>query len=393
MRWKTSSAEVSYPIIGLRLSGSAVQPTWSTVAAAGEAAGDVVVGADGAHDAAARPPTSSAASARARAAAWTECAAIHDLPLVGRSGHTPRARRRAVQSGPYGSEHRQEHEFAPPAAPPTAEPRMTAAATPRRRGRPRVGADPQGPLDEWIDGLSPTAIHVVEAGRRVLVADGYEAVTIERVAQEATVSPPTVRRCSSARRACCTRSSAASRRRSGRSSWRRSRTSNPGRAPGGLRARPRPADRHRGRRVGLTEALAHGVRDPSFARSSPSTTTSRAAAGSSSGSTRPQPRLPERDPGQPPPAAPWPASSSRPSTACRSSRDRPGLRRPRRRPSLSSPRWSGAGCARSAAGSSSYPRAVDSAPPASFTGRNALQRERSYCVPASAAHEPSVGGH
>jgi AcrR family transcriptional regulator len=68
------------------------------------------------------------------------------------------------------------------------------AGTPRRRGRPRAGADPQGPLDEWIDGLSPTAIHVVEAGRRVLVADGYEAVTIERVAQEANVSPPTVRR-------------------------------------------------------------------------------------------------------------------------------------------------------------------------------------------------------
>lgn len=68
------------------------------------------------------------------------------------------------------------------------------AGTPRRRGRPRAGADPQGPLDEWIDGLSPTAIHVVEAGRRVLVTDGYEAVTIERVAHEANVSPPTVRR-------------------------------------------------------------------------------------------------------------------------------------------------------------------------------------------------------
>lgn len=68
------------------------------------------------------------------------------------------------------------------------------AGVPRRRGRPRAGADPQGPLDEWIDGLSPTAIHIVEAGRRVLIADGYEAVTIERVAHEANVSPPTVRR-------------------------------------------------------------------------------------------------------------------------------------------------------------------------------------------------------
>jgi AcrR family transcriptional regulator len=66
--------------------------------------------------------------------------------------------------------------------------------TPRRRGRPRAGADPQGPLDEWIDGLSPTAIHIVEAARHVLVQDGYEAVTIERVAHEANVSPPTIRR-------------------------------------------------------------------------------------------------------------------------------------------------------------------------------------------------------
>jgi AcrR family transcriptional regulator len=69
-----------------------------------------------------------------------------------------------------------------------------AGGTPRRRGRPRAGADPQGPLDEWIDGLSPTAIHIVEAGRRVLVEDGYEAVTIERVAHEANVSPPTLKR-------------------------------------------------------------------------------------------------------------------------------------------------------------------------------------------------------
>jgi len=68
------------------------------------------------------------------------------------------------------------------------------AGTRRKRGRPRAGADPQGPLDEWIDGLSPTALHIVDTGRRVIVADGYEAVTIERVAQEANVSPPTIRR-------------------------------------------------------------------------------------------------------------------------------------------------------------------------------------------------------
>jgi AcrR family transcriptional regulator len=74
------------------------------------------------------------------------------------------------------------------------ESRSGAPEEPRRRGRPRAGADPRGPLDEWIDGLSPTAIHVVEAGRHVLVEHGYEAVTIERVAHEANVSPPTVKR-------------------------------------------------------------------------------------------------------------------------------------------------------------------------------------------------------
>ncbi len=63
-----------------------------------------------------------------------------------------------------------------------------------KRGRPRAGADPRGPLDEWIGGLSPTAIHIVDAARGVLVRDGYEAVTIERVAHEANVSPPTIRR-------------------------------------------------------------------------------------------------------------------------------------------------------------------------------------------------------
>jgi len=64
----------------------------------------------------------------------------------------------------------------------------------RGRGRPRAGADPQGPLADWINGLSPTAIHVVNVGRRVLVEDGFEAVTIEHVALEANVSPATIRR-------------------------------------------------------------------------------------------------------------------------------------------------------------------------------------------------------
>jgi len=71
---------------------------------------------------------------------------------------------------------------------------MTGAETPRRRGRPRLGSDPQGPLDEWLDGLSPTAVHIVQAGRALLLDEGYHAVTIERVALEANVDSSTVRR-------------------------------------------------------------------------------------------------------------------------------------------------------------------------------------------------------
>jgi AcrR family transcriptional regulator len=57
-----------------------------------------------------------------------------------------------------------------------------------------MGSDPQGPLDEWLDGLSPTAVHIAAAGRRLLLEGGYEAVTIEAVALEANVDSSTVRR-------------------------------------------------------------------------------------------------------------------------------------------------------------------------------------------------------
>jgi AcrR family transcriptional regulator len=141
---------------------------------------------------------------------------------------------------------------------------MTGAAdNPRRRGRPRAGADPQGPLDEWIDGLSPTAIHIVEAGRRVLVADGYEAVTIERVAHEANVSPPTVRRLFVSKagllHAIFSRLEA--------EQWEKLVAEVKDIEPAA--ARVEACVRGLGRListadagVGLTEALAHGVRDP-----------------------------------------------------------------------------------------------------------------------------------
>ena len=64
----------------------------------------------------------------------------------------------------------------------------------RRRGRPRLNSDPQGPLDEWIAGLSPTALHIVDAARGMLLEKGYDTVALEAVALEANVDPSTVRR-------------------------------------------------------------------------------------------------------------------------------------------------------------------------------------------------------
>ncbi len=64
----------------------------------------------------------------------------------------------------------------------------------RRRGRPRLNADPQGPLDQWIAGLSPTALHIARVARSLLLEKGYDAVTIEAVALDANVDPSTVRR-------------------------------------------------------------------------------------------------------------------------------------------------------------------------------------------------------
>lgn len=65
--------------------------------------------------------------------------------------------------------------------------------TERPRGRPRASADPRGPLDEWLQGLSPTAVHIIDAARRLLVTQGYDAVTLESVALEASVDRATLR--------------------------------------------------------------------------------------------------------------------------------------------------------------------------------------------------------
>ena len=71
---------------------------------------------------------------------------------------------------------------------------MAAGEAPRSRGRPRQSPDPDAPPEDWLDGLSPTALHVVEAARGLLIAEGFEALTIERVAFEAGVDPSTVKR-------------------------------------------------------------------------------------------------------------------------------------------------------------------------------------------------------
>jgi AcrR family transcriptional regulator len=71
---------------------------------------------------------------------------------------------------------------------------MSDSQEKRRRGRPRRNADPQGPLDQWIAALSPTALHIVDVARAMLLEKGYDAVTIEAVALGANVDPSTVRR-------------------------------------------------------------------------------------------------------------------------------------------------------------------------------------------------------
>jgi AcrR family transcriptional regulator len=63
-----------------------------------------------------------------------------------------------------------------------------------RRGRPRRYSNPQGPLGQWLNDLSPTALHIIIVARRLLIERGFDALTIENVALEANVSPGTVRR-------------------------------------------------------------------------------------------------------------------------------------------------------------------------------------------------------
>jgi len=93
---------------------------------------------------------------------------------------------------PLGDESQQE--AGPHRATPRPEAGALDATRPRRRGRPRQSPDPELPPEQWLDGLSPTAIHIAEVARRLLIDEGFEAVTIENVALAANVDPTTVRR-------------------------------------------------------------------------------------------------------------------------------------------------------------------------------------------------------
>ena len=68
------------------------------------------------------------------------------------------------------------------------------APRPARPGRPRRYSHPQGPPDQWLNDLSPTALHIVNVARQLLIERGFDALTIENVALEANVAPATVRR-------------------------------------------------------------------------------------------------------------------------------------------------------------------------------------------------------
>ena len=64
------------------------------------------------------------------------------------------------------------------------------------RGRPRSAPlpYPSGPMDTWLSELSPTAHHVLDAARRLLLSKGYEALTVEAVALEAGEDKATITR-------------------------------------------------------------------------------------------------------------------------------------------------------------------------------------------------------
>jgi TetR/AcrR family transcriptional regulator, regulator of biofilm formation and stress response len=64
------------------------------------------------------------------------------------------------------------------------------------KGRPPGAPQPypEVPMDTWLEGLSPTAHHLLDAARSILLKDGYAAVTLEAVALEAGEDKATIKR-------------------------------------------------------------------------------------------------------------------------------------------------------------------------------------------------------
>ncbi len=64
---------------------------------------------------------------------------------------------------------------------------MPADDAGKRRGRPPAAPAPYpaGPMDKWLDELSPTAHNILRAAGHLLLERGYDAVTLEGVALEA----------------------------------------------------------------------------------------------------------------------------------------------------------------------------------------------------------------
>jgi len=73
---------------------------------------------------------------------------------------------------------------------------VTDADEGKGKGRP-PGAPrpyPEGPMDTWLEGLSPTALNLLGAARRILLKDGFDGVTLEAVALEAGEDRATIKR-------------------------------------------------------------------------------------------------------------------------------------------------------------------------------------------------------
>ena len=72
---------------------------------------------------------------------------------------------------------------------------MAEPERPKARGRPRARRSRiRRAHGRVAGGLSPTALNLLDAARRILLADGYDGVTLEAVALEAGEDRATIKR-------------------------------------------------------------------------------------------------------------------------------------------------------------------------------------------------------